>query len=63
LAELATQAEPGNTTAHGVRADVYARRVTEEASTMAKGVFAWAASESRAASAPAAADEDTVIDG
>ncbi len=63
LAELATQAEPTNTTAHGVRADVYARRVAEEASTMAKGVFAWAASESRRAMEPAGTDESPTIDG
>ena len=47
LAELATQADPANSTLHAVRADVYSRRVSEEASTMAKGVFAWAAAESR----------------
>jgi hypothetical protein len=44
--ELAAQAEPDDATVHGVRADVYRRRVAEEASVMAQGVFAWAAAES-----------------
>lgn len=34
---------------HEARADVNERRVEEEASTMARGVFAWAAEESRRA--------------
>ncbi len=63
LAELVTQAEPDNLTAHAVRADVYSRRVAAEASTMAKGVFAWAASESRRAAEAPAANEGLVIDG
>ncbi|MEP6623719.1 MAG: alkyl sulfatase dimerization domain-containing protein [Acidimicrobiia bacterium] len=63
LAELATQAEPDNATAHAVRAEVYARRVAAEASTMAKGVFAWAASESRRALEASGAGESTAIDG
>jgi hypothetical protein len=33
---------------HRARAAVFARRAEVEASTMAKGVFAWAASQSRA---------------
>jgi hypothetical protein len=32
---------------HGARAEVSERRVEAEASTMAKGIFSWAASESR----------------
>ena len=49
LAELASMADPTLTAAHEARAEVYARRAAEEASTMARGVFAWAASESRRA--------------
>ena len=47
LVEIATQADPENLALHAARADVYRRRVESEVSTMAKGVFAWAASESR----------------
>lgn len=46
LAEWATQAAPDDPAAHAVRAAVYRRRVTEESSTMAKGIFGWAAAES-----------------
>jgi alkyl sulfatase BDS1-like metallo-beta-lactamase superfamily hydrolase len=49
LAELAVQADPASGRAHGARADVFARRAEAEASTMSKGVFAWAAAESRSA--------------
>ena len=47
LAELASLAAPDDPAVHAVRADVFERRVAVETSTMAKGVFAWAASESR----------------
>jgi alkyl sulfatase BDS1-like metallo-beta-lactamase superfamily hydrolase len=48
LAELATLAAPGDPSLHAVRAEVFRRRVAVATSTMAKGVFAWAESESRA---------------
>jgi len=47
LAELATQAAPDDPSVHHARAEVNEQRVAAEASTMAKGVFAWAAAESR----------------
>ena len=47
LAELASLAEPGDTFILGAHADVFERRVAAEESTMSKGVFAWAAAESR----------------
>ncbi len=46
VAEWATQAAPDDRGAHAVRADIYRRRVAEETSTMAKGIFRWAAAES-----------------
>jgi glyoxylase-like metal-dependent hydrolase (beta-lactamase superfamily II) len=46
VVEWATQAAPDDRDAHAVRADVYRRRVAEETSTMAKGIFRWAAAES-----------------
>jgi cobalamin biosynthesis protein CobT len=49
LAELAALAAPEDAGVHQVRAAVFAKRAEVEASTMAKGVFAWAASESRRA--------------
>jgi alkyl sulfatase BDS1-like metallo-beta-lactamase superfamily hydrolase len=49
LAELAALAAPDDAGVHRVRAAVFARRAEVEASTMAKGVFAWAASESERA--------------
>jgi alkyl sulfatase BDS1-like metallo-beta-lactamase superfamily hydrolase len=49
LAELASQADPEDPSVHRARADVYEQRVAAEASTMARGVFAWAAAESRRA--------------
>jgi len=49
LAELAVLAQPGSREAQEARAAVYERRAEEEASTMARGVFTWAASESRRA--------------
>ncbi len=48
LAELAIQAAPDDPDAHRVRADVNEARAKAERSTMAKGVFRWAAAESRA---------------
>lgn len=47
LAELAAQAAPEDRSVHAARAEVFERRVAAEASTMAKGVYAWAARESR----------------
>jgi alkyl sulfatase BDS1-like metallo-beta-lactamase superfamily hydrolase len=47
LAEMAALAAPDDAAVHGARADVFGRRVEAEASTMAKGIFNWAASESR----------------
>jgi alkyl sulfatase BDS1-like metallo-beta-lactamase superfamily hydrolase len=47
LAELAALAAPGDAGVHAVRAEVNRRRVEAETSTMAKGVFAWAAAESQ----------------
>lgn len=47
LAEMAALAAPGDSAVHAVRAEVFERRVAAATSTMAKGVFAWAASESR----------------
>ena len=52
LAELATQADPASTNAHRVRADVNEARARAERSTMAKGVFRWAATESREQAGP-----------
>lgn len=52
LAEMATQAAPNSTRAHGVRAVVNERRAKAERSTMAKGVYRWAAAESRARTDP-----------
>jgi alkyl sulfatase BDS1-like metallo-beta-lactamase superfamily hydrolase len=46
LAEFAALAAPTDAAIHRVRAEVNRRRVAAETSTMAKGVFAWAASES-----------------
>jgi alkyl sulfatase BDS1-like metallo-beta-lactamase superfamily hydrolase len=52
LAEHASQAAPDDPSVHAARAEVYERRVAAEASTMAKGVFAWAAAESRRRAEP-----------
>lgn len=46
VAEWATQAAPDDPGAHAVRADVYRRRVAEETSTMAKGIFRSAVADS-----------------
>ena len=48
LAELAAQAAPDDAGVHRMRAEVFGRRAEEELSTMAKGVFSWAAAESEA---------------
>ena len=47
LAELAAQAAPDDKGVHAARADVFAARAREEASTMSKGIYAWAEHESR----------------
>ena len=47
LAELAALAAPEDAGVHAARADVFAARAREEASVMARGVFAWAEHESR----------------
>jgi alkyl sulfatase BDS1-like metallo-beta-lactamase superfamily hydrolase len=47
LAEIAAQAAPDDAGVHAARADVFGRRARAEASTMSKGVFAWAEAESR----------------
>ena len=46
LAELASLAAPDDAGVHRVRAAVNRLRVEAETSTMAKGVFSWAAAES-----------------
>jgi alkyl sulfatase BDS1-like metallo-beta-lactamase superfamily hydrolase len=48
LAELAVQAEPDNAHAHAIRAEVFQRRRDGETSLMAKGIFGYAANESKA---------------
>jgi alkyl sulfatase BDS1-like metallo-beta-lactamase superfamily hydrolase len=47
LVELASGAAPDDRAIHARRADLYQRRAEQETSTMAKGVFGWAAAESR----------------
>ncbi len=47
LIELASRAAPDDAAIHRRRADLYQRRAEQETSTMAKGVFGWAAAESR----------------
>jgi len=51
LAELAAQAAPDDAGVHAVRAEVFGARAKQEASTMSKGVFSWAAHESKEKSA------------
>lgn len=46
LAEFAAQAEPENSEAHSVRAEINRLRVNQESSLMAKGIFGWAEHES-----------------
>ena len=48
LAELASQAAPGDPAIAAVRAQVFSTRASHEASTMSQGVFSWAARESAA---------------
>lgn len=48
LAQMAVQAAPEDVRAHEARDTVYAARAKAERSTMAKGIFAWTAAESRA---------------
>jgi alkyl sulfatase BDS1-like metallo-beta-lactamase superfamily hydrolase len=47
LAELAALAAPDDTAVHAARAEVYERRVAAETSLMSRGIFSWAAHESR----------------
>ncbi len=47
LAELAAQAEPDDHKVHEIRARVYALRVQQEPGAIARGIYAWAAAESR----------------
>ena len=51
LAELASLAAPDDAGVHRVRAEVFGKRAAVEASTMSKGIFRWAASESERKSA------------
>jgi glyoxylase-like metal-dependent hydrolase (beta-lactamase superfamily II) len=46
LAELAALAAPDDVGVHKARAEVFGLRAKEEASTMSKGIFSWAAHES-----------------
>jgi len=46
LAELAAQAAPDDAGVHAARAGVFGARARDEASTMSKGIFSWAAQES-----------------
>jgi alkyl sulfatase BDS1-like metallo-beta-lactamase superfamily hydrolase len=52
LAEWLTLADPSSTPMHQLRERVFAARAGAERSTMAKGVFGWAARESAAVSRP-----------
>jgi alkyl sulfatase BDS1-like metallo-beta-lactamase superfamily hydrolase len=52
FAELATQADPTDPALHEVRSVVFGRRADAERSTMATGVFRWAAAESAALATP-----------
>jgi alkyl sulfatase BDS1-like metallo-beta-lactamase superfamily hydrolase len=47
LAETAALADPASKEAHVVRAEVYEARVAAEPSLMAKGIYGWAARDSR----------------
>ena len=47
LAEFAVQAEPDNKVIHALRAEVYQRRREGETSLMAKGIFGYAANQSK----------------
>ncbi len=48
LVELAAQAAPDSTEAHGARAEIYDQRRKAESSLMAKGIYGYAARESKA---------------
>jgi alkyl sulfatase BDS1-like metallo-beta-lactamase superfamily hydrolase len=50
LAELAALAAPHDAGVHAVRSAVFGRRAEVERSTMAKGIFRWAATESKGTS-------------
>src|SRR5207253_7131590 len=50
LAELAARAAPTDKGVHAVRAEVLGARAREEASTMSKGIYSWAAHGCEAAS-------------
>jgi len=52
LAELAALAAPDDLGIHAVRAAVFGQRAAAESSTMARGVFAWATSESKSRTEP-----------
>jgi alkyl sulfatase BDS1-like metallo-beta-lactamase superfamily hydrolase len=52
LIEMAALAEPENHHIQGIRAEVYAARRTQETSLMAKGIFGYAARESKQRSDP-----------
>jgi alkyl sulfatase BDS1-like metallo-beta-lactamase superfamily hydrolase len=52
LAELATQADPADPALHHARSTVFGRRADAERSTMATGVFRWAAGESATIASP-----------
>lgn len=47
LAEMAVLAEPANAHAHALRAEIYQKRRDSETSLMAKGIFGYAANESK----------------
>jgi alkyl sulfatase BDS1-like metallo-beta-lactamase superfamily hydrolase len=47
LAEAAALAAPADPEVHRARAEVYERRAADEDSVMSRGIFAWAAAESR----------------
>ena len=53
FAQLAIEASPDDPALHRVRAQVFAARAKEERSTMARGVFRWAAFESQRAAGEA----------
>ncbi|MER5969195.1 alkyl sulfatase dimerization domain-containing protein [Streptomyces sp. NPDC002055] len=48
FAEMAVQAAPDDAALHAVRAEVNAARADAETSLMARGIYSWAAAESRA---------------
>ena len=48
LAELASLASPGDPAVEAARAEVFGERAQSEKSTMSRGIFNWAAAESRA---------------